>query len=306
MTQPKIAIMGAGAVGCYYGAELALAGLPVTLIGRPALAQAVTERGLILEKAGQQISVPLAASADPAAVAGAKIVIVAVKSGGSAEAARQIAPHLAPDATILSFQNGISNPEVLSAALNRPVIAAVVYVATDVAGPGHVRHHGRGELIFAPGPGAEEAAATMRGAGIKVEVSDQARAAQWVKFTINCAFNALSALTRQPYGIIAAQPGAYAMMADIIAEVRAVAEASGIALPANLMQMAEGIATQMQAQYSSTAQDMMRGRKTEIDYLNGEVLRRAEALGIPAPVNRALWVMVKLAEKAQSPSRPPS
>lgn len=298
--------MGAGAVGCYYGGELARAGLPVTLIGRPALVQAVARRGLILEKAFQQIAVPLQASADPAAVADAGIVIIAVKSGDSLQAARQIAPHLAPDATVLSFQNGISNAETLSAALGRPVIAAVVYVATDMAGPGHVRHHGRGELIFAPGPGAEAAAATLRRAGIPVEVSDQARVAQWVKFTINCAFNALSALTRQPYGAIAVQEGAYAVMADVIAECRAVAAASGIALPDTLMQMAEAIAAQMQAQYSSTAQDMMRGRKTEIDYLNGEVLRRADAFGIAVPVNRALWVMVKLAEQAQPPSSPPS
>jgi 2-dehydropantoate 2-reductase len=302
MPDRKIAIMGAGAVGCYYGAELARAGQPVTLIGRQGLVQAVAERGLILEKAGQKTALPVLASAEPAAVAGAGIVIVAVKSGDSAEAARQIAPHLAPDATVLSFQNGISNADTLSAALDRTVIPAVVYVAAEMAAPGHVRHHGRGELIFGPGPGAEEAAATLRGAGISVEVSDQAQVAQWVKFTINCAFNALSALTRQPYGPIAAQPGAYAMMADIIAEVRAVAEASGIALPTDLMQRTEGIATQMQRQYSSTAQDMMRGRRTEIDHLNGEVLRRAEGFGIPVPLNRALWVMVKLAEQAQPPS----
>ena len=299
MAGTGIAIMGAGAVGCYYGAELALAGETVTLIGRPALAQAVAERGLILEKAGQKVSVPLQASADPAAVAGAEIVIVAVKSGDSADAARQIAPHLAPGATVLSFQNGISNAEILSDILHRQVIPAVVYVATDMAGPGHVRHHGRGELIFGPGPGATDAAARLRKAGLSVEVSDQADVAQWVKFTINCCFNALSALTRQPYGPIAAQPGAYAVMRDVMEECRAVAAASGVVLPDTLMQMAEGIATQMQAQYSSTAQDMMRGRKTEIDHLNGEILRRAEGFGIPVPVNRALWVMVKLAEQAQ-------
>jgi 2-dehydropantoate 2-reductase len=298
MAQGRIAVMGAGAVGCYYGALLAQAGEAVTLIGRPALVDAVRDRGLLLEKGGQTVTVPVEATDDPAGVAGADIVIVSVKSGDSDAAAHQIAPHLAPGAVILSLQNGISNAETLSAALGRPVIAVVVYVATDMAGPGHVRHHGRGELIFAPGPGADRAAERFRAAGIPVEVTPGAESALWTKFTINCCFNALSALTRRPYGVIAAQPGAFDMMRDVMAECLAVARASGIALPDDLFAMVEDIAAKMTAQYSSTAQDMMRGRKTEIDHLNGEILRRAAALGIPVPVNRALWVMVKLAEGA--------
>jgi 2-dehydropantoate 2-reductase len=294
MARGQIAVMGAGAVGCYYGALLAQAGEAVTLIGRPALVQAVRDRGLLLEKAGQTVAVALATSEDPAAVAGADLVIISVKSGDSAEAARRIAPHLAPEATVLSLQNGISNAETLSQGLGRPVIPVVVYVATDMAGPGHVRHHGRGELIFAPGPGADAAAARFAAAGIPAQVTPEARSAMWIKFIINCCFNALSALTRQPYGVIAAQPGAWDMMRDVMAECTALARAEGIALPA----MLEAIATQMTAQYSSTAQDMMRGKPTEIDFLNGEVVRRAARHGLAVPVNRALWVMVKLAEKA--------
>lgn len=298
MAQGGIAVMGAGAVGCYYGAKLAQAGEAVTLIGRPALVDAVRSRGLLLEKGGKIVTVPIAATDDPAGVAGADIVIVSVKSGDSEAAARQIAPHLAPDAVLLSLQNGISNAETLAATLGRPVIAVVVYVATDMAGPGHVRHHGRGELILAPGPGADMAAERFRAAGISAEVTPGAEAALWTKFIINCCFNALSALTRRPYGDIAAQPGAFNMMRDVMAECMTVARASGVALPDTLFAVVEDIAAKMTTQYSSTAQDMMRGRKTEIDHLNGEIVRRATALGIPVPVNRALWVMVKLAEGA--------
>lgn len=298
MASGQIAVMGAGAVGCYYGALLAQAGEAVTLIGRPALVQAVRDRGLLLEKAGQTVAVPLAATDDPAGVAGADIVIVSVKSGDSAGAARQIASHLSPKATVLSLQNGISNAETLSDHLGRPVIPVVVYVATDMAGPGHVRHHGRGELIFAPGPGADAAAARFAAAGIPAQVTPEARSAMWIKFIINCCFNALSALTRQPYGVIAAQPGAWDMMRDVMAECTALARAEGIALPDSLPATLEAIATQMTAQYSSTAQDMMRGKPTEIDFLNGEVVRRAARHGLAVPVNRALWVMVKLAERA--------
>lgn len=302
MTGRGVAVMGAGAVGCFYGAQLALAGEAVTLIGRAALVQAVQERGLLLERGGQVETVALSASADPAAVAGADLVLVCVKSGDSAAAAAQIAPHLAPDATVLSLQNGIANAEILSAALGRPVIPVVVYVATDMGGPGHVRHHGRNELILGPGPGAEDAAGRLRAAGVQAEVSETAIQAQWAKFTINCCFNALSALTRRPYGAIAAQDGAYRMMEDVLAECRAVAAASGIALPGDMMARIHAIAEQMTGQFSSTAQDMMRGRPTEIDVLNGEIARRADALGIPAPLNRALWVMVKLAEGAERAS----
>lgn len=294
----KIAVMGAGAVGCYYGALLAQAGEQVTLIGRPALVQAVAQHGLLLEKGGQTVSVPLLATDNPAGVAGADLVLITVKSGDSAEAARLIAPHLAPEATILSMQNGISNSETLSAALARPVIPVVVYVATDMAAPGHVRHHGRGELVFAPGPGAEPAAARFCAAGIDAQVSPDAAIALWTKFTINCCFNALSALTRQPYGIIAAQPGAWDTIRTVIDECRAVASAEGIPLPDTLLAMAQSIATQMPGQYSSTAQDMMRGKPTEIDFLNGEIHRRAARHGLATPVNTALWTLVKLAEKS--------
>ncbi len=293
----RIAVMGAGAVGCYYGALLAQAGEQVTLIGRPALVDAVARQGLLLEKGGQTVSVPLTATDAPAGVAGADIVIIAVKSGDSAEAARQIAPHLAADATILSMQNGISNSETISAILRRPVIPVVVYVATDIAAPGHVRHHGRGELVFAPGPGAEPAAARFRAAGIDAQVSPDAASALWTKFAINCAFNALSALTRQPYGIIVAQPGAWDTIRTLLAECSAVARAEGIALPSNLVEMAQAIATQMPGQFSSTAQDMMHAKPTEIDFLNGEVHRRAARHGLATPVNTALWMLVKLAEK---------
>lgn len=294
----KIAVMGAGAVGCYYGALLAQAGELVTLIGRPALVQAVAQHGLLLEKGGQTLSVPLTATDSAAGVAGADIVIIAVKSGDSAEAARQIAPHIAPETTVLSMQNGISNSETLSADLSRPVIPVVVYVATDIAAPGYVRHHGRGELVFAPGPGAEPAAARFRAAGIDAQVSPDAATALWTKFTINCCFNAVSALTRQPYGIIAAQPGALETMRAVLAECSAVAKAEGIALPDDLWHRVEAITRQMAGQFSSTAQDMMRGKPTEIDFLNGEIHRRAARHGIATPVNTALWALVKLAEKS--------
>ena len=298
MAKGSIAIMGAGAVGCYYGGRLALAGQPVTLIGRPALVQAVTQAGLIVEEGGQRRIGHPAVTEDPAGVAGADLVLVCVKSGDTAVAARAIAPHLAPGATILSLQNGIGNADLLAQVLERPVIAVVVYVAAEMAAPGHVRHNGRVELILSPGEGADAAALRLAAAGIRAEVSPSAPVALWTKLTINCCYNALSALTRQPYGVIDAQPGARDLMRAVMEECVAVAGASGVTLPEELWQKVLDVATQMAAQHSSTAQDLRRGKPTEIDALNGAVVRRAAALGLAAPVNNALWVMVKLAERA--------
>lgn len=289
--------MGAGAVGCFYGARLAQAGADVVLIGRPALVDAVAAEGLRLDMGGETIRLPVAASADPAAVAGADLVLFCVKSGDTEAAGRQIAPHLAPGAQVLSLQNGVGNAERLAAVIGQPVLPTVVYVAAQMGGPGHVIHRGRGDLVIGEGPGAAEVAARLRAAGIKAEVSGQTLAAQWEKLVINCALNAISAVTAAPYGRIVAQPGALDLMQGVVAECAAVATASGVALPDGIWDQVLRIAEAMPTQISSTAQDMQRGRATEIDFLNGEILRRGQALGLPTPLNGALTVLVKLAEQ---------
>lgn len=292
--------MGAGAVGCYYGALLALAGQEVVLIGRPALVETVAERGLLLERGGRIEPVAVAATTDPAAVAGAELVLFCVKSGDTEAAGHQIASHLAPGAAVVSMQNGVGNDSRLAAVLGRGVVPAVVYVATGMAGPGHVRHHGRGDLILGRVPGAGAAADLLRGAGVPVEISDQAAVAQWVKFAVNCCYNAPSAIARLPYGRIVAGPGAWVVIRDTLDEVVAVATAEGISLPADLWQTVRALAGTMPEQLSSTAQDLRRGKPSEIDFLNGEVVRRGEALGIAVPVNRTLWTLVKLIEAQQA------
>ncbi|MFN7052871.1 MAG: ketopantoate reductase family protein, partial [Gemmobacter sp.] len=151
--------------------------------------------------------------------------------------------------------------------------------------------------VIGEGPGAEEVAARLRAAGIKAEVSGQTLAAQWEKLVINCALNAISAVTAAPYGRIVAQPGALDLMQGVVAECAAVAAASGVALPDGIWDQVLRIADAMPTQISSTAQDMQRGRATEIDFLNGEILRRGQALGLPTPLNAALTVLVKLAEQ---------
>ncbi|WP_151717923.1 ketopantoate reductase family protein [Gemmobacter serpentinus] len=292
----RIAIMGAGAVGCYYGAMLALAGEDVILIGRPALRDGVVASGLLLEKSGEKILTHPQASTDPAAVAGADLVLFCVKSPDTEATAAQIAPYLAPEAQILSLQNGVTNAARLSAVLGRRAIPTVVYVASTMMGPAHVLHRGRGELVLGTAPQAEAIAARLRKAGIPTEVSDQAETALWTKLVINCALNAISAVTQQPYGHIIATEGVPDLMRGLVAECSAVAQARGITLPDDLWDQLWRIAETMPAQTSSTAQDLARNRPSEIEHLNGEIARQAQALGLPAPLNAAMTALVRLAE----------
>ncbi|MGE8321017.1 MAG: ketopantoate reductase family protein [Comamonas sp.] len=297
----RVAVMGAGAVGCYFGALLARAGHAVTLIARPAHVQAIAEHGLRLQTATEDSYVPLAASTEASAAQGAELVLLCVKSTATEDAARQLRPHLAPGALVLTLQNGVDNDERVRAVLGpaQPVAAAVVYVATAMAGPGHVRHFGRGELVIAPSPASERAARELGEAGIPTRVSGEVRGELWAKLVINCAYNALSALVQQPYGWLVQQPGCSEVIADLVAECLAVARADGVQLPGDIHAAVRAIAETMPGQRSSTAQDLALAKPTEIEHLNGYVVRRGAALGMATPVNRALLVLVRMAEAAR-------
>jgi 2-dehydropantoate 2-reductase len=296
----EIAVMGAGAVGCYYGGMLARAGHKVTLIARAQHVEAVRRSGLRLQTATFDAAVPMQASEDPSAARGAKLVLFSVKSPDTELAGTALALHLDPDAVVLSLQNGVDNAERLAAVLGRDVIPAVVYVATEMAGPGHVRHHGRGELVIGPSPSSARLAAAFGAAGVPVEVSDNVIGALWAKLIVNCAYNALSAITQLPYGRLVQGNGIPAVMRDVVDECLAVAHAAGVDVPGDMHQAVPRTAETMPGQFSSTAQDLARGKPTEIDHLNGLVVRKGEALGVPTPANRLLLALVKLLEKRGS------
>lgn len=295
----RIAVMGAGAVGCYYGGMLARAGHDVTLIGRAQHVEAVRERGLLLEVAGERFAVPVAATTEPAGVRDADIVLFCVKSGDTEAVGREIAPHLRADVTVLNLQNGVDNADRLWPLVSGTVVPVAVYVATGMAGPGHVKHHGRGDLLIGSCAMAARIVAEFGAAGIPVRVSDTPLDALWGKLIVNCAYNALSALTQWPYGRLIAWPGVREAMTDVVAECAAVAKASGVGVAPDVLEQVLGLAQTMAEQRSSTAQDLAAGKPTEIDHLNGLVVRRGEALGIATPVNRLLHTLVKAAEAAR-------
>jgi len=212
----KFAVMGAGAVGCYFGGMLARAGHSVVLIGRQQHVDAVRREGLFMETLSFQAHVPMQADTDARGIAGAKVVLCCVKSTDSATAAREMTPHLEPDALVLSLQNGVDN--------------------------------------------------------------------------------ALSAITQLPYGRLVQGEGVDDVMRDVVEECLAVAQATGVIVPGEIWEAVQNIARTMPTQFSSTAQDLARHKHSEIDHLNGHVLRLGETLGIHTPVNRSLYALVKLLE----------
>ena len=293
----KVAVMGAGAVGCYYGGMLARAGHDVTLIARPVHVAAIAQNGLRLQTTAFDEQVSLAASPDASAVQDASLVLFCVKSLDTESAGAQILPHLAPDALVLCLQNGVDNADRLRSVLpQHAVAAAVVYVATEMAGPGHVRHHGRGELVMEPSSGGEAVAQALAAAGVPTQLSGNVRGELWAKLIINCAYNAVSAITQLPYGTTAAGDGMPDVMRDVVAECLAVAKAEGVQVAGDVDAAIRKIFESMPNQLSSTAQDLARGKRSEIDFLNGLVVRRGDALGIATPANRVLWALVKLME----------
>ena len=314
------AVVGAGAVGSFFGCMLARAGHPVTLIGRAPHVQAIASHGLQLHRAGGVEAVRVGATTELDAVRDADLVLFCVKSTDTESVARQIAPLLKRDALVLSLQNGVDNAAAIARQIRQDVVPAVVYVATAMPEPGVVKHFGRGDLVIGPlaaaaaqdgaHDGAHDGELWQRlqalarlfdAAGVPVRVSPDVMAELWRKLMINCAYNAISALSQLPYGRMAALPEIVEVQQAVVREVVAVAQAEGqhLALDAALAAMHD-IARAMPAQLSSTAQDIARGKPTEIDHLNGYVARRGAALGIPAPVNQTLHALVKLLETART------
>ncbi len=287
---------------------LARAGHRVTLIGRPAHAQAIKRDGLKLDlaKSPRIETVQIEASSEFSSLQTADLVLFCVKSSDSASVALQIDPYLAPHALIMSLQNGVENAALIAQQIPHAVIPCVVYVASEITAPGCVKHHGRGDLVIGtmqpsrlidPQKTLQEIVELFGSAQVPVQISQNVMAELWSKLMINCAFNAISGLAQIQYGKLAALASVRSTQTALVKEVIAVAHADGIHLSeAIALQAVEQISVTMGSQKSSTAQDMARSKPSEIDHLNGFIVRRGQALGVATPVNQALFALVKLVE----------
>jgi len=301
---PRIAVMGAGAVGCYFGGMLARAGAPVTLISRARHVEALQRDGLLVETLHFRQQIPIAASSDVRAAQDADIVLFCVKAYDTAEAAHALAPHLRSGALVLSLQNGVDNADRIRSAAKIEAIPAVVYVAVATSAPARIRHSGRGDLIIGELPGGvgkhdlSVIAAIFERASIPCLVSGNIEADLWTKMIMNCAYNAISALGRSQYGPIVQNPWTRDVMTRVTEEAIAVACAAGVRLPEGVVEAVLKLADTMSQATSSTAQDIARGSRTEIDSLNGYVVRLGAQLGIATSVNQTLHGLVKLLEES--------
>ncbi len=298
---PRVAVMGAGAVGCYFGGMLARAGAPVTLIGRRAHVEALARDGLFLDSIHFQQRVDVAASTEAEAARGAELVLFCVKTLDTETAAQVLAPHLAPGALVVSLQNGVDNAARIRAATGIEALPAVVYVAASMPAPGRVKHAGRGDLVLGDALRREEVARVatwFTRAGVPCRVSENILSDLWVKLILNCAGNAVTALGRSSYRRAAQNEHARQVMAATAEEAMAVARAAGVVLPPiDLVTAGLKLAQDLGAATSSTAQDLQLGKRNEIDALNGYIARRGAELGVRTPVNLTLFALIKLLEE---------
>jgi 2-dehydropantoate 2-reductase len=302
---PRVAVVGAGAVGGYFGGMLARAGAHVTLIGRPAHVDVWARDGLFIDSINFQERIPVAASTEIAAAGDAELILFCVKSPDTDDTARELARRIRKDAVILSLQNGVDNVDRMRAIALDP-IPAVVYVASSMPAPGRVKHGGRGDLIIGdlPGrsrPSRDEVIARVSGwfeaAGVPCRVSPSIDVDLWTKLITNVGLNPISAVARATYGEIVAVPESRLTVKYLVDECVAVARAAGVPLPENdYAQVVWRFAEAVGQIYSSTAQDLDRSKRTEIDALNGFVVRRGAELGVPTPANQALVALIKLRE----------
>ena len=304
--QSEIAVVGAGAVGCFFGGRLAQAGYSVTLIGRPSHVDAINRDGLWVDSQDFCGAIPVRASVSVSDAARADLILLAVKSTDTVAAAQTLSPVLRPDTLILSLQNGVDNCARLRPYIAQAAFPAVVYVAVGMQGPGRVKHFGRGELVIgdpesSPPSRAEDSLRAIAGvfesAGMPCAVSPEIKHALWKKFLVNCTYNGISALGQIPYGEMVRLPQIQSLIEALTEEFIQVAQAEGVDLSREEAALAnQSIAQTMPGQRSSNAQDLARGKPTEIDYLNGVIVEIAHRHGISVPTHRAIHGLVKMLE----------
>jgi 2-dehydropantoate 2-reductase len=299
----RIAVVGAGALGGFFGGLWARAGEEVAFVARGRTLAALREGGLrVRSRVAGEFALPVAATDDPAALGPVDLVFLGVKTYDLDGAIGTVRPLVGPATAVLCVQNGIEGPERVAAAFGeRAVIAGAVYLSATVEAPGAIVQIGDlgsahlGELAGGRTPRLEALAAAFARIAIPTELHDDVRLPLWRKFMAICAFSGLTALTRLTLAQIFACPETTALYRDAMAEVAAVARAEGIELPegaadavlASLTGLAEP------PERGSMAYDLLAGRRLELEALNGAVVRRGAAASLATPVNRAIYAALK-------------
>lgn len=293
----RIAIMGTGGVGGYFGARLAGGGHDVAFIARGGQLQALRSDGLRVESPLGDVHLPeVEATDDPATLHPVDLVLFGVKLWDTEEAAARVRPLLREETAVVSFQNGVVKDDILRRILGpRHLLGGAAQIAATIDRPGVIRHSGPlqklmfGEYDGSRSPRVERFRAACADGGIDAEVSDHIERTVWEKFVFLVALSGTTSLARTPIGPIRADPAARAFLRDVMDEVVRVARAQGIPLPEDYaddrLAFIDGIPDTMT---SSMHHDLERGNRLEVGWLSGDVVDRGRALDIPTPANRAI------------------
>ncbi len=298
----RIAIMGAGGIGGYYGAKLAARGHEVAFIARGEHLQAIRRNGFRLVGPAGDVSLPEAvATDDPGTLAPVDVVLFCVKLFDTEDAARAIAPLLAHGGICVSLQNGVDGQDRIARVLGgERVLGGLAFVSAVIETPGVVRYNSAnpsmqfGETDGSITDRALALQAACVDAGFGAEVVGDIRAAQWHKFVGLSTNAALTALARQPAGVVYHDPDLLPIARAGFAEAVAVARAKGVAMPADMVEQLvkkhQGFPADM---YASMYHDLARGKRLELDSLSGVIVREGRALGVPTPVHAMAYACLK-------------
>jgi 2-dehydropantoate 2-reductase len=309
----RFLIAGAGAIGGYMGACLARAGADVTLFARGEHLRAMRERGLRILHADGDFEVHPKLLGDLTGAGPFDVIVVGVKAHALTRLAPALKPLVGPATTVVSTQNGIPwwychlesvDPGGVIAASIDParVVGSIVYLGTEIAEPGVIRHMEGNRITLGEPDGARSErcrsiAEALIAAGLRCPVTTRIRHEIWIKLLGNVAFNPLSALTRATLGQMAGDPGVHRLVADIMTEVVAVAASLNIEMPVTIEQRIAG-AEKLGDHKTSMLQDIEAGRPLELEPVVGAVLELGEKLGVPMPQTRAIYACTKLLESA--------
>lgn len=304
----NLAIIGSGAMGSLYGGRLAGAGHSVMLYDiYEEHVRAINEVGLVIQDAatGKETILAPAATFDPMDTAGFDVYIIFVKSTATEAAALQFEKIAGPESIVVTLQNGYGNEEILRNIYGPERTAAgVTSQGATFLGPGKIRHAGKGPThLCMSGRNNEKLGpfvAALEEAGFETHIEENIDNLVWSKLVINVGINALTAVTGVENGKLPEHPGTLAVMKDLVDEAMAVVRAKKLSLTyTDAVQTVIDVARKTGANRSSMLQDFDRHRKTEIDFINGAIVREAEKLGIPVPVNRTITNLVKMMESRQ-------
>ncbi len=302
----KITFIGAGAMGGSYGGLMASAGHDVRLVDvRADHVAAIRERGLIVDGALGDHVVRLPATAAPDDGEAADVAVIFTDSNGTRAAAETAARILTPEGFAVTFQNGIGNVEILQEVVGADrVLGGSSMCSAASVGPGHVRlTHLRptsiGEIDGAERPRADGLIKALGGTGFPVNRATDIMGQIWQKFVVNCASNALAAITGLRPGEFTRLPETAALQARLLEEIMAVIDAKKIVLPNPDIAKSIGKNSRFSFNRPSMLQHVSAGRRTEIDALNGALVREAKALGVPTPAHEVVVALLKGRELAQ-------